>query len=163
MHFHLVLVSWTWFPRGWWTLSFGRPQKALGKTAQVRPSLPLLWEESSSLGYGAGRGADGARPLAFSSWRFGGSVHSVLRQLPGPSHCDCRAHPDYLRPLRGSLPLLLCQTWGRGVGVLESFPSFLEVSVSPCLVDLKAKEERCNGIISLPRASKGTMKSLGKI
>lgn len=93
---------------------------------------------------------------------IGSSVHSVLRQLPGPSHCDCRAHPDYLRPLRGSLPLLLCQTWGRGVGMLESFLSFLEVSVSPCLVDLKAREERCNGIISLPRASKGTIKSLGK-
>ena len=54
------LVSWTWFPRGWWTLSFGRPQKASGRTAQVRPSFALPALGGPLLGCGAGRGASGS-------------------------------------------------------------------------------------------------------
>lgn len=70
MNSHLILVSWTWFPQGWWTLSCGKLQKALGRTAQVRPSLSLLWEEPMS-GCGSGRGADVAKPLRLCVWRVG--------------------------------------------------------------------------------------------
>lgn len=45
--FHLVLVSRTWSPRGWWTSSSGNPLKALEKMAQVRFLSPLRWEEAA--------------------------------------------------------------------------------------------------------------------
>lgn len=151
MNFHVILVSWTWFPRGWWTLSFGRLLKALGRTAQVRPSLPL-WEEPL-LGRGAGRGADGARSLGFSVWR--GGIQFPDAQTPaGHSHGAWGAHQDCLRPRRQCSLASLSNT---GVfKVIFLIPGGKHVP----MFDLKAKEERCNGIIYHARTSKGISRRL---
>lgn len=114
MTFYLILVSWTWFPRGWWTLSFGRLRKALGRTAQVRPLLPLCWAEPL-LRCRAERGAARARAL--------GSLRGVWVQFTVCSDtCGWRARPDCWRPPRGSAPWLLCQTRQRGWGWITHFP-----------------------------------------
>lgn len=105
-NFHLILVSWTWFPQGWWILSFGKLQKALGRTAQVRPSFLLLWEEPMS-GCRPGREADGAKPLdcVCGGAGLGAGFSSYCVQIPPcPSYSDERAYPDDFRPLR-AVPL----------------------------------------------------------
>lgn len=104
-NFHLILVSWTWFPQGWWILSFGKLQKALGRTAQVRPSFLLLWEEPMS-GCRPGREADRAKPLDYVCGRAGGAgVQFILcSNTPCPSYGDERAYPDDFKPIR-AVPL----------------------------------------------------------
>lgn len=44
--------------------------EGLGEDSTGKASLPLLWGESS-LGCGAGGGADRTRPLGLSAWRVG--------------------------------------------------------------------------------------------
>lgn len=147
MNFHLILVNWIWSPRGWWTLSFEKLQKALGRTARVRSSLPLFWEEPM-FGYGAGRGADGAKLLGFCVWRVG--VQFIM--------CPNTPHPSLwlestsrlFKATEGSTPLLLCHTQG-SFKVIFLIPGGKSV---PMFGWLESKEEQFIGVTYHPRTSK---------
>lgn len=90
--------------------------------------------------------------------KSGDLVPSVLR-YPQALHAVTGGTCTLFKAARGRLPLLLCQARGP----FSSFSSFLEVSMSPCLADLNAKEEVLNGFIHHLRISKGISRKLSKV
>lgn len=130
--------------------------EGLGEDSTGKALLPLLWG-GHLLCCGAGRGADRGRPLGLCM-KSGGSVPSVLR-YPQALHTVTGGTCTLFKAARGTFPLLLCQAQGP----FSSFSSFLEVTMSPCLVDMNAKEEVLNGFIHHLRISKGVRRRLSRV
>lgn len=86
-----------------------------------------------------------------------GSVHSVFR------HMWLESTSRLLAATRGQCSLASLSDTAAGVGVDYSFSSFLEVNMSQSLVDSKAKEVRCNGIIYHPGTSKSFIGTSGRV
>lgn len=140
MNFYLISVIRTWSPQECWTSSFGRLQKALEMTAQVRPHPPCSVRIHEGLWYGERTLRKAGR---VESW---GWVPRMLRRREALRHCDAISHEAPLGD-GGSLSaaLLLCQT--QGFLYLLACPGGKCVAVV-CLTWQQRKECVCHPVIS---------------